>query len=148
MSNYIYKGVDKIKYEEMISSEDLLYSLYEIGMHQVSGYISLNEIYIILYKMYGNTIIFSKRSLKVSKKLYLKYSYLERSEWDFCSYIVLYQLLKKNKAVNYDLLFLNFIKQNSLNSKESLHYLRYGNIKHFQEEDDFLLLEFKKILIK
>ena len=69
MSNYIYKGVDKIKYEEMISSKDLLYSLYEIGMHQVSGFISLNEIYIILYKLYGNTIIFLKRSLKFSKNL-------------------------------------------------------------------------------
>ena len=131
----------------MISSKDLLYSLYEIGMHQVSGFISINEIYIILYKMYGNTIIFSKRSLKFSKKLYLKYSHLERNKWDFCNYIVLYQLLRKNKSINYDLSFLVFIKRNNLNCKESLHYLRYGNIKHFQKEEDFLLLEFKKILI-
>lgn len=116
-------------------------------MHQVSGFFLLNDIYIILYNICGNTIIFSKRSLICAKKLYLKYNHLEKEKWDFSNYIVLYHLLKKNRSIYYDLAFLNFIKQNNLNCKESLHYLKYANIKHFEENDDFLLLEFKKILI-
>lgn len=134
--------------EAMLSSKDLLYTLYEIGMHIVSGFWSLDEAYKTLYQLHGNTIIFSKRSIKIAKRFYIKYCNLDYSMWDFTSYIVLYQLLVQKNSIDEDIFILTELKKNYLNYKESLHYLRYRRIKHFNDEEDVLLTEFKNLIIK
>lgn len=132
----------------MITNKDLLYVLYEIGMHLASGFWSLKEAYTLLYRLHGNTIIFSKRSLKQIKNFYLKYCSLDCNVWDFTSYIVLYQLLEQENPIKEDISILTILKENRLNYKESLYYLRHHHIKHFKDEEDILLTEFKNLLTK
>jgi len=136
------------KIRNMFSNDDLLDSLYEIGMYIMNGFFSLYEIHKILYSLYGNTIIFSLRSLKMTKILYVKYCMVNKSLWNFVSYTVLYQLLKQNNVVDDDISILNMIRKNNLNLEESLYYLKHRMIKRFKYEEDFLLLEFKNLLIK
>lgn len=131
----------------IISNQDLLYSLYEIGMHLASGFWSASEAYKLLYRLHGNTIIFSKRSLKQIKNFYLKYCSLDCTLWDFTSYIVLYQLLEQENPIKEDIAILTTLKENRLNYKESLYYLRHHHIKHFKDEEDPLLTEFKNLII-
>lgn len=132
----------------ILTNEDLLDTLLNLGMCISNNFLSINEAYKLLYKMHGNTIIFSKRSLKTAKSLYNKYKELDFAIWNFISYIVLYQLIHQKNSLTYDINIFKTIKEYELNWKESLYYIRNHKIKDFKREPDILLLEFKKIAIK
>lgn len=132
----------------LFTNEDLLNTLLNLGKSISDNFLSVNEAYRLLYKMYGNTIIFSIRSLKASRILYNKYRKLDFSMWSSISYIVLYQLINQKNSLEYDINVFKIIKEYKLNWKESIYYIRNHKIKAFKNEEDILLSEFKKIVIK
>lgn len=132
---------------KLFSNKDVVSTMYELGMHIVEGFITRKEVYQIMYRFYGNTILFSRRSLKMATVLYTKYQNIEKENFFFTWYTVLYQLLKKKNSIKKDLFILRILQREKLNEKESLYYLRYGTIDKKQEEEDFLLLEFKNLFI-
>ena len=132
----------------LFTNEDLLDVLFNLGKNISNNFLSVKEAYRLLYKMYGNTIIFSIRSLKTSKVLYNKYKNVAFSMWGSISYIVLYQLINQKNSLEYDINVFKIIEEHKLNWKESVYYIRNHKIKAFKNEEDTLLIEFKKIVIK
>lgn len=131
--------------EDLFSSYDVLIMMFNVGGYIVNDVMKEKELYLIFSMMYGNTIVFSKRSLKMSKNLYLKYK--KYGLVYNTSYIVMYNLLKKNYDLYKDSILLENIIKNDLNNRESIYYINYGKIKKIEPDFDFPLEEIKNIWI-
>lgn len=129
----------------LFSGYDVLIMMFNVGGYIVNDVMKEKELYLIFSMMYGNTIVFSKRSLKMSKKLYLKYR--KHGLVYNTSYIVMYTLLKKNYDLYKDSILLENIIKNNLNNRESIYYINYGKIKKIEPDFDSPLEEIKNIWI-
>ena len=104
----------------------------------------IDKVYEYLYNIYGNTIIFSRRSLLFSKLFYEKYHqniHLVPSNitWNQCV-----TLLRKRYCLSKDIYIFGVIELFALNEKEIDYFLDTGNIKFILDGESInnIVMEF------
>lgn len=107
----------------------------------------LDTLYEYLYIFYGNTIIFSKRSLLFAKLFYQKYRedialIPKNITWNQCV-----TLLRKNNCLSEDIYIFEVIELFSLNENEIDYFIDTGNIRFIPEEQyvNNIVLEFMNL---
>lgn len=111
------------------TNEIVISLLYKIGEYLNKQNIQIEELYEYLYKLYGNTIIFSKRSLIFSKQFYKKYHKVINMipldiSWN--NYVI---LMRKNLLLKEDIEILKIINLFSMTEKEISYFLNTGHLK-------------------
>lgn len=112
-----------------ITNKKILKLLYTFGglLHESPD--EIDKVYEYLYNIYGNTIIFSRRSLLFSKLFYEKYHQdinlvPDNITWNQCV-----TLLRKRYCLSKDIYIFGVIELFSLNEKEIDYFLDTGNIR-------------------
>ena len=112
-----------------ITNQKVLNLLYTFGrlLHEIPD--EIDKVYEYLYSIYGNTIIFSRRSLLFAKLFYEKYHQdihllPNNITWNQCV-----MLLRKKYCLSKDIYIFGVIELFSLNEKEIDYFLDTGNIK-------------------
>lgn len=121
--------------------------LYEIGKYLEKYNIQIEDVYEELYNIYGNTIIFSKRSLMFSKCFYKKYHTVINVipldiSWN--NYVL---LMRKNLLLYEDLAILKVIKYLELTEKEISYFINTGCIKIYSNDKTInnIVIEFMNL---
>ena len=129
------------------SNDKIRNMLYSLGKYLNENPSKLNMLYEYLYMFYGNTIIFSKRSLVFAKIFYQKYHediplIPKNITWNQC---VL--LLRKNNSLLEDIYIFEVIKLFSLNEKEIDYFIVTGNVQFIPETKSVnnIVLEFMNL---
>lgn len=141
---------------EVISSKEEMYSkinfecrtiLFNIGKYLNGNPFVLDSLYEEFYMTFGNTVMFSKRSLIFAKIFYKKYHEIitmfpSNMTWNHCV-----ALLRKNYSIHHDILMIQTIALFSLNEKEIDYFLHTGDIKFITDDGSVnnIVLEFMNL---
>ena len=112
-----------------MTNEKVLNLLYTFGRLLHENGDEIDMVYEYLYNIYGNTILFSRRSLLFAKLFYEKYHQdihiiPSNITWNQCV-----ALLRKKYCLSKDIYIFEVIELFSLNEKEIDYFLDTGNIK-------------------
>ena len=139
------KEIKDIKQDiNKITNQKVLNLLYTFGrlLHEIPD--EIDKVYEYLYSIYGNTIIFSRRSLLFAKLFYEKYQQdinlvPNNITWNQCV-----MLLRKKYCLSKDIYIFGVIELFSLNEKEIDYFLDTGNIRFILGEENVnnIVIEF------
>lgn len=121
--------------------------LFGIGKYLSDGNYNVDSIYEDLYSKYGNTIIFSKRSLLYSKLFYKKYHKIIYRIPSNITWNQIVMLLDKKYSLEEDIQIFKTINLFSLNEKEISYFLTNNSILFFSMDKDInnIVLEFMNL---
>lgn len=158
ITNYVNREVIKIENfeREIINTKQSICEfanvqireiMYKIGEYLNSNSDALDILFESLYKLYGNTIIFSRRSLLFSKIFFQKYQTIitlipNSVTWNQCV-----SLLRKNNSLPEDIYIFGVIELFSLNGKEIDYFLETENVKFILDDKSVnnIVLEFMNL---
>jgi len=141
---------------EITSSHETIYQimnlecrkiLFNIGKYLSENVSTLDSLYENLYKVYGNTILFSKRSLHYSKLFYEKYRTIIMLVPINMTWNQIVVLLEKKYTLEQNIEIFKTITFFSLNEKEISYYLVSGKIMFFESEKSVnnIVIEFMNL---
>lgn len=121
--------------------------LFNIGKCLNENISNLDSLYEKLYKVYGNTILFSKRSLHYSKLFYEKYHTIIMLVPINITWNQIVILLERKYSLEADIEIFKAITFFSLNEKEISYYLASGKIMFFDSDKSVnnIVIEFMNL---
>ena len=128
-------------------NEKVIEIIYMFGEYLNQNPKDLSLLYEYLYKLYGNTIVFSKRSLVFAEMFYKKYHDIFILIPKSITWNQIVKILRKNNFLQEDIYIFEVIDLFSLNEKEIDYFLDTGNIKFMNDTFDVnnIVLEFMNL---